>query len=209
MITDGIAERRNLLVISLLFIAYFYGGGYIDGNTINFPMVNIKFQQTTYLSFMAYALFLWSIYRYWVKLKGKFKQSFYLEFKKTLDETNVFDELASSKSNLSTKKMLDGKPGTYFTIQTVTFKNEPKELELRLQLHNLTADGQVKHQQGNTKIELNCSRVKNLILFLKVKTAFNNPSFSEYIPPYIVAILGLFGSILAPAFHTAMAWLFS
>lgn len=111
IIQDGVAERRNLIVMSLAIIVYYWGVGEIVTNEARFLLVNVKFHNPKVLFIFVWVLFLYFIFRYWVTSKSfetnktvrrKMKQEFYQlpinekhhphlmkEYKKTANEDSV------------------------------------------------------------------------------------------------------------------------
>jgi len=71
MIQDGFAERRNLIVISLAIIVYYWAGGSLDDeSTIRLVLMNVKFHYPLVLFTFVWFLFLYFIFRYWVTSKS-------------------------------------------------------------------------------------------------------------------------------------------
>ena len=75
-IEDTNPERRNLLIASLAFIAYFYGGGQLPDNTISLQIVELIFSRPAVLAVLAWILLFWFAYRYWVVNRNKFSEGY-------------------------------------------------------------------------------------------------------------------------------------
>lgn len=78
-IEDNNPERRNLMVTSLAFIAYFLGGGSVKDDTIELAVVNVAFEHGWVLAVMAWLMLFWFALRYWQACKDKFPPLFNAE----------------------------------------------------------------------------------------------------------------------------------
>jgi hypothetical protein len=75
-IQDSNAERRNLMVTSIGFIAYFYAGGSFSDSNVRLQVINADFSKPEILSVMAWSAFIWFLYRYWSTHSGDFTKHF-------------------------------------------------------------------------------------------------------------------------------------
>ena len=64
-VQDSDPERRNLMVTSLGFIAYYLAGGHVVENKIRIQVINISFDYPIVLAVMAWLMLLWFALRYW------------------------------------------------------------------------------------------------------------------------------------------------
>ena len=63
-IQDSEAERRNLIVTSLCFIAYNLGGGNFTSNEVRLQVINVSFTDPIFLGFLAWMGLFWFAYRF-------------------------------------------------------------------------------------------------------------------------------------------------
>lgn len=75
-VEDSNPERRNLLVTSLGFIAYYYGGGNFASNDLELELIHIHFNKSRFLAELAWTMLFWFLFRYWQTTRGKFTQAF-------------------------------------------------------------------------------------------------------------------------------------
>lgn len=64
--SDNNPERRNLVLISSLFIIYHLAGGYFVGGSVGLQVVNLQFENPQVIKVLLFFLLLWSAYRYWL-----------------------------------------------------------------------------------------------------------------------------------------------
>lgn len=69
MIQDGVAERRNLVVMSLAIMVYYWAGGEILVDEARLLLVSVKFHNPTVLFIFVWVLFIYFIFRYRVTSK--------------------------------------------------------------------------------------------------------------------------------------------
>src|SRR5689334_19306077 len=77
-IEDSRPERRNLTVMSLAFIAYYYAGGHIADN-FQLELVNVTFAYPSLLGGMAWVSLVWFLVRYWQTTTGEMAADFHKE----------------------------------------------------------------------------------------------------------------------------------
>lgn len=75
-IEDSNPSRRNLVVTSLAFVAYYYAGGYFKNHELTLEVVNLSFTDYWVLGFFAWGLLIWFAYRYWVEHRGELFAAF-------------------------------------------------------------------------------------------------------------------------------------
>lgn len=197
MIQDGIAERRNMMVTSLLFIAYYYGGGKIDGEEIHFPMVNVVFEHQTFLAVMAYVLFAWFIYRYWLEVKGKINIEIRNELINSGKESRIIKTYISLRKSAKVRKSNSNLDGKYFDVNRLVNHNNILKIEINF---SEIKNGSRK-ESGSESIEFYGLLGRVFYFIYYAHNALTQKSFTNYIIPYIVAFFGFFGFALAPAFQ--------
>ncbi len=205
-IQDSDPERRNLMVTSLAFIAYFFGGGSVTQSTIKLPIVNIEFSNATFLAAMAWAVFAWFIYRYWLAHHGKFlpvfKDELYdwrlsSQIENYLTE-HVPGEIVKSAVNQSEIETANNTGNLIITIELL--KRRPDITYIENTTIRRSSDGVVGSYHGNTQNKiLSLEGIKGWIVVAKCisECFFNKPSFSDYIVPYLLASAALTGAALS------------
>ncbi len=93
--SDTNAARRNLVVISLAFIVYFFAGGSFTDTTVRLQVINAEFSKPIVLVFIAWTIFFWFLYRYWLTHKGSFSREFNKEFSPWHLKSYLYEYLAS------------------------------------------------------------------------------------------------------------------
>lgn len=69
-IEDGSPERRNLVVMSMSIIAFYVGGGTVDGaEGLSLPLVTLHFQNPELLGCLAWIVLFWFAFRYVIEYK--------------------------------------------------------------------------------------------------------------------------------------------
>ncbi|MCC5855110.1 MAG: hypothetical protein JJU10_05415 [Idiomarina sp.] len=80
-LSEHVPERRNLTVISLAFIAYYFGGGELVGDKLHLGVVSAEFSNAKFLAIMAWIIFGWTIWRFWVVTRNQLIVSLNRELK--------------------------------------------------------------------------------------------------------------------------------
>jgi hypothetical protein len=75
-IQDSNPERRNLLVVSTAFIAFYIGGGSFPSDRVTLQVVTISFSRPDALGIFLWGMFGWFLYRYWVVHRSRFIKEF-------------------------------------------------------------------------------------------------------------------------------------
>ncbi|MEW8253854.1 MAG: hypothetical protein AB2747_05850 [Candidatus Thiodiazotropha taylori] len=70
-ISDSNPERRNLMLSSIAFLVFFWGGGEFEKNEIRIQTVNITFNNETVLAVFAWIMLFWFGLRYWQLNQGR------------------------------------------------------------------------------------------------------------------------------------------
>jgi len=76
---DSDPERRNLMISSLGFILFFWGGGCLKDDSLKLPMLNIEFSRPGTIALFAWVALIWFLYRYWLKHSFGFWEQFSTE----------------------------------------------------------------------------------------------------------------------------------
>lgn len=189
---DSIPERRNLMVTSLGFIAYYFGGGTVTDSQLKLPVVNVAFANTTILAGLAWISIFWFLLRYWQTTKGKIE-------KEGLPELATYKNrkyLISNVENTIGRKLNvdggivfhppwihDGKFGIAYTeISNPTFNPDGEVLS-----YNPGTDG-ILYFKG--------LRGRFVLARMLASCAIQKRSFSDYVVPYLLFGLAMIGASL-------------
>jgi hypothetical protein len=72
--SDNNAERKNLVLISAIFIIYHLAGGYFVKGAVGLQVVNLAFERPQIIKLFAVGLLFWSAYRYWLCNRCRFPE---------------------------------------------------------------------------------------------------------------------------------------
>jgi hypothetical protein len=193
-IQDSNAERRNLMVTSIGFIAYFYAGGSFPDSSVRLQVINADFSRPEILSVMAWSAFIWFLYRYWLTNSGGFTKDFRVE---------MYDFRNKSYIKHYATKRLDREliPSQYDKCQVTHLGWGGGCLIIRLTyIKNIVRNENVKvtncSTEANTKEDsIKMSDLNGWALALRVnlECMFKYPSFSNYMVPYILALVAIAG----------------
>jgi hypothetical protein len=198
-IQDSNAERRNLVVTSMAFIAYFYSGGELADNVVRLQIVNVKFAYPSVLGAFAWLLLLWFLYRYWLTNSGKFTSMFKAEIGAWYSKDFVCNHIAS---RLNVK--LASENGEGFYVSRVWWENFTLYGEC-FHASNVNRDkitGKVtsysKGTQHDEKRTIGFTGFSGRLLTLRaISTCFiTKPSFSNYAVPYLLCICAISGGAI-------------
>ena len=102
---DSNPERRNLMVAAICFIAYFYGGGEFIDQTVTLQVVNVKFQRIEVLGGIAWAMYAWFLYRYWLVNGGRFREEFSAELLMGCRDIGLMEHISSEAGECQIEAM--------------------------------------------------------------------------------------------------------
>ncbi|MBT3017314.1 MAG: hypothetical protein KME63_16360 [Candidatus Thiodiazotropha sp. (ex Clathrolucina costata)] len=196
-IQDSNAERRNLTVTSIAFIAYFYAGGSFPDTSVKLQVINAEFSQPEMLAVIAWGMLVWFIYRYWQAHGGSFVNDFRSEFNEWKSRQYIKKYVASRIGcDLATDKV----EGYYVT--SIFWKNWYVSTSCVYATNiGRRSDGTIQsYSQGPSEKQIPEIKFTNLngwVLALRstMECAFKYPSFSNYIVPYILALLAVCGGL--------------
>jgi hypothetical protein len=200
-IQDSDPERRNLMVISMAFIVYFYAGGSLTESEVRLQVINVSFSNPKVLAAIGWGLLFWFFYRYWQKHSSSFTNGFNNEIYKYYNK-GYFSKYVSKKL---------GKP-------IIKYENEDYRIEGIIKkdgkfgikyayIHSVDRDektGEVKSWTSSVDDEReiylddfigHCLRFRAY-----VECCFRHPSFASYVVPYIVFSIALCGPAYAYVF---------
>ena len=190
-VQDSNPERRNLTVLSLAFVAYYYCGGSAVSDHVSFQLVSMKFSRPELLAVLVWMSLLWFLLRYWQANRGKFEGKFITELQQYKERPYLLRFIAE-RTGLRPREV-DG-----FTINSV-FRRDGRFLVQYVKLRKVTlnADGSIQSfQPGDADItSFRGVRGKWVLLRLLATSALEHPSFAEYIAPYIFFFVAICGPL--------------
>lgn len=176
-IDDPSPERKNLIVSSMSFIIFYYGGGDIRGNNLQLPFINMHFENTVFLACLAWICLIWFTYRYTLTHGRDFNLKFPIEFNKSKNNPELI---------------------AYLYLRAHKFHNiMEKHSCSEISWENFNIAANFTYYQKNSNHSLKAVKIrlfddyKGLYIGLKltIKTCAQNPSFSQSLTPYILAFI--------------------
>ena len=122
-ISDNNPERRNLVVTSIGFIAYYLGDGRIDNEILKIQAISITFENTAVLAAMAWIMLFWFFIRYKQIHGGMLQQA-------------ILNEAVQEKRNSILIKYLQQKTGKPYCQQNgfIIHDIEPRKGNWQVQI---------------------------------------------------------------------------
>lgn len=197
-IHDTSPERRNLMVASLTFIAYFYAGGSFPDSNVRLQVINASFEKPEILALMAWIAFSWFLYRYWQTHTGQFSKEFREELSewqgkkyissyayKRIDQDQVSSE--DEGFHLNNMRWDRGSIILYFIHAKKVSRNSKGKI--------------TSYQDATNKINRDPIRMTDFwgwVLALRATIAcmLKYPSFSNYVVPYLLAASAIVGAFV-------------
>lgn len=188
-LADNDPSRRNLMVTSLAFIAYFWADGCFTDSTVTLQVVNVSFDKPDVLAKMAWALLFWFALRYWQLHKKLVRETYIKEIR----------DKANSKIT------------TWYLKRRVNRKDLPVPLgfkvadgSLLIRTEEVIIDEEVDGEHirqavdtGDIKVTGFYGRILKIVTF--VKLVFQEPGFGSYAVPYVLfafaVVLGILSGI--------------
>jgi hypothetical protein len=198
-IQDPDPERRNLVVISIAFIAYFYAGGCFPESSVRLQVINANFSKPEILGYIAWCAFCWFIYRYWLTHRGSFVTGFSNDFNEwhtkhyiTEYVNNYFDQ--QMRPNVTVPEYHAAGIGwkSWHVVITCNFARISRDRE-----GNVRSIGRVSGKDDKPVEYIKLTNTKEWLLAIRASAGciLKKPSFSNYVVPYILAITALFGAL--------------
>lgn len=193
---DSDPERRNLMLTSLAFIAYFFAGGEFKETTVRLQVVNVNFTRPEILALISWMTLFWFLYRYWQTHTGAFEKGFRAEFYKFYTKPYISRYISKKiGKNLITNEdegyRIDGMriEGykiyiTYSYVLSVIRNMSTKEIEIF-----------TNKKDSNGEVSLNEFYGLLLKIRMVLECCAKYPSFSSYIVPYILFVFVIIGVI--------------
>ncbi|MDF4588264.1 hypothetical protein P3544_23235 [Vibrio parahaemolyticus] len=197
-IQDSNAERRNLIMISMSLIVFFYSGGTFTDETIRLQVVNVHFSRPLVLAIIVWTVFFWSLYRYWLIHNGEFSSKFMAEIRQMRND-NVIVKYIGKKQGI---KFIEYPQSDGYVIDTIVFENGVLVPEVAMARNvswsndrSLQSYSFDKNLDFDRFTRFNSAKGLSAQTLLLIKCAFSKKSFSEYLAPYLLALLAILGPI--------------
>ena len=196
-IQDSDPERRNLMITSIAFIAYFYAGGNFPDTSVRLQVINANFSQPEVLGAIAWILFIWFIYRYWQTHSGNFSSTFEQEFLKWQSRDYISNFASRRVGQDLVTDQDEGYhvnrifwQGRCVVINCVYAIKVERNSEGYIQVFS-----QASNEKQNNSIKMTDFNVWILAVRASLECMFIEPSFSSYIVPYILAFIAIGGAV--------------
>lgn len=198
-VQDTNPERRNLSLTSLAFIAYYYGGGHFDNNTVQLQVISGEFSRPAVLATLAWIGFLWFLYRYWLTHAGEFANGFSHEFWQQHKSSYVARYLERQ-----TGKHVASHEDSGHVITGLSWKGTRAVIHwLRAKDISRNADGSIQSYGIDSELDdipLAGPRGWRVTARATLICVLRYPSFSNYAAPYCLAAIAIVGAIGRHAF---------
>jgi hypothetical protein len=206
-IQDSLPERRNLTLISIAFIAFFYGGGHFTSNEVRLVIINAEFSKPYILVLIAWASLFWCLWRYWLVTKEESFRAFKDDIQAIATNDFSFDYV-TQRVPYKLKQSLtgDSSVGYYWgggvefsafmlsaTIKYDSYtpnNNHPTDKERAFKVHLMA------NRQPDVIVKFNDLHGVLYIIYVLLKASVVKPSFTGFILPYILFLLALLGGLV-------------
>jgi len=197
---DSDPERRNLMVTSIAFIAYFYAGGSFPESNVRLQVINAEFSQPEILALIAWSTFCWFIYRYWVTHRGNFIASFSNEFTEIREKLYIINFLnkelkqtlhinePNNEYYASNLRWVGGSVVATCNYASITRNPEGKIVS--------SSSGGGIHNRAPKYIKFKGIKGWFLVFRATLSCIIKQPSFSNYVVPYFLSFLAILGAAL-------------
>lgn len=195
-IHDSDPERRNLIVTSLAFIAYYYAGGAFVDSNVRLQMVNVTFEKPEVLAGIAWMLLFWFFYRYWLTHKKSFRNGFSDE-KYDYYKLPYVIRYAEKRLGKPLVKS-DEEEGYHITGLVYSGGKAGIRYVYALDITRSEVTGEIEGYTGNGTcdngvIPLQCMAGYWVMLRATLECCIKSPSFSSYLVPYVIFAVALIG----------------
>ncbi len=195
-VADNNPERRNIMVSSLCFIAYYLAGGSISNSRIRLQVVNIEFERLDVLAIIAWTLLCWFALRYWQVHRGKMYNTLLSELQSMLRSKEVI-WFATFKTGKKYKK-----PGGFHVD---SFVNRKGKLYLKtgtVEGGDIDSNGMSTNYNSINPKDIKIAGLAGALFIgvSVVKLSFLKPGIGSYFVPYALFVfavfLGIYNAIL-------------
>lgn len=205
---------RNLIVFSLILIAYYWGGGeLITPNEIRLPLVNIRFTNGSFISGLAWVMYLWIIIRYVLEHGIYLKQEIRGELSILRQTSEFATDFAVRVGKLPRGDMPEFEhthqpTNAIIKCNWISYKadgftaDETPKITLNKWARHI--DTKTNYPADNEVVLLSKYQLRKFYLLSFLKQTFsNNRVFSQYVP-YLLMVFAIWRPLVWPA----LKWFF-
>lgn len=189
-LNDSSPERRNLIVASLAFIIYYLGSGTIQNTDLRIQVVNIHFEDLTFLASFAWIVLFWFLLRFAQSSKPEYLHRLGYEMKPFL-YTKIARYILSKHSDVKKKK----------TDYLAKVKIELPALEIDEYGYNLDIKGFIVNLNygADNRFHIILRGIQSYVLlsYLYVSAAIFKKTFSDEVFPFLLFIAALISAIVS------------
>ncbi|MDO3388251.1 hypothetical protein QWI17_20560 [Gilvimarinus sp. SDUM040013] len=196
-IQDSSPERRNLLLISLSFIVFILGGASTPTDEVRLQVISVSFSRPEVLIVIAWLLFFWFLYRYWVVNRSVFSKEFREEINRMRDKRFFRSFIEDSIGHPLAPQVAVKQPKeTGMIIEWLRWHEGCLKAFVMEKALNRQDLGSIQGQgpvDGGLRETVSLSGFKgwSVALRLVVACIIEQPSFSSYIAPYFLALFAI------------------
>ena len=199
---DSNPERRNLLLMSLSFIAFFLGGGSFPKDEVRLQIITISFSRPEVLAVILWIIFIWFLYRYWVVHRYSFVDEYRIEINGFRDKGFVRKFIEKSIGRSLAPQVAERKNSEIgLLVEWLRWRDGCLKAFVSEKTINRGEFGVIQGQgpkEGGLRetISFNGSIGWLVAVRLSLQCIIERPSFSNYIAPYIFASIAILLSII-------------
>jgi len=189
-IQDSDPERRNLMVTSIAFIAFYFAGGSFPEKSVRLQVINAEFTRPSVLCLIAWIAFFWFIYRYWQTHNGNFTTSSKNEFFKWNGRTFIRKYI---NRRLNQKLQSDNEEGCH--VYRIFWRNGFVVADIQYALSVSRDQGGIVNSwssgDNNDKKEINLTDPIGWYVAIRatIECLIKEQSFASYIIPYLLGVM--------------------
>ena len=192
---------------SIMFIAYFTAGGAFPDTTVRLQIINATFQKPIVLAIIAWIVFFWLIYRYWLYHRQRFSESFWRELQELTDRKYLrrYVERCLGEPLAPLVRTDDPNDEQALTFDRIVLREGRYVIPVALTEIGRDSVGKINStstRKGWRSEVVELSGVRGHLVKLKLVSdcAFNYPSFSDYMIPYLLALIAIVSGLVRVAF---------
>ncbi len=194
-------------MVSLAIIAYTFGHGEMSGDVLKLPLVNVRFKNVEFITWMFWGAYLWFLYRYWLSTKEKGVNTIQMLNDEIISNRGnpilfwymrISSESGHEDTRVIAYRDTSEEPALFGEyLKKITWKWNAK-LAIERSYGDVTRDSQgfisvygvvdafsLIHNIGSTS---RTEEVPSWVgIVVELRNAFLNPTFSNVLVPYVIA----------------------
>lgn len=202
MINDSSPERRNLMVLSISIMLFYYAGGHVTSNVVSLPMISVEFSRPEVLVGAIWVALFWFIYRYW-QTTDSFENTLLDGMVRFGNESSLFDYFISDLTKSTPIRYYNGGGNVsggdikYYSVEKYSLNYDMQSFYVVLNYFIADSDGSGKLiQVGSEKHTIEFNFKKRIILILmNLYIMFVMPKALNVIVPYILGFTAIMNLI--------------